>query len=155
MEVIIKSIIDLVQHNTSYCAFLIVFIATCIEIVPIKINPLSSLLHWAGDRINGNIKTQLGEISEQLNQVSDRVDKMEINDMRSTILDFANSCMNERKHTQEEFDHVIDLYQTYETIIKEKDLKNGKVDLAYNYIKELYTKSLQENSFLKWGDKNG
>lgn len=149
MEVIIKSIIDLVQHNTSYCAFLIVFIATCIEIVPIKINPLSALLHWVGDRINGNIKTQLGEISEQLNQVSDRVDKMEINDMRSTILDFANSCMNERKHTQEEFDHVIDLYQTYETIIKEKDLKNGKVDLAYNYIKELYTKSLQENSFLK------
>ena len=74
---------------------------------------------------------------------------IEINDMRSTILDFANSCMNERKHTQEEFNHILELYRQYEDVIKSNNMTNGQMDIAYEYIKNLYTKSLQENSFLK------
>ena len=142
MKEIIESIIILLKHNTGYCAFLLVLIGTCVEIVPIKINPISAILSWMGDKITGNIKSQLNDISH-------RVANIEINDMRSTILDFANSCMNERKHTQEEFNHILELYRQYEDVIKSNNMTNGQMDIAYEYIKNLYTKSLQENSFLK------
>lgn len=81
---------------------------------------------------------QLASISRQLEAVSDRIDKIELNDMRSTILDFANSCMNGCQHTREEFEHIIDLHSQYETIIIQKGLRNGRIDLAFRYISEEY-----------------
>lgn len=142
MEELLQSLVNLIQHNTGYCAFLIILFSTFVEIVPIKINPISSLLTWMGDKINGNLK-------HQLNDISNRVANIEINDMRSTILDFANSCMNQRKHTQEEFNHILDLYKQYEDMIEANHLTNGQMDIAYEYIKDLYARSLKENSFLK------
>lgn len=129
---------------TAFLAFLGIFI----EISPIKINPLSTLIQWIGNAFNKDTRKQLASISLKLEEVSERIDKIELNDMRSAILDFSNSCMNERRHTKEEFEHVIDLHSQYEEIISEKGLKNGRVDLAFRYISELYTKCLNENSFL-------
>lgn len=156
MEAIIKTLFELIKHNTGYCTLIVVIVSACIEVTPIKISPITWFVKWVGDRLNGDIKNQLTEVSfkleqvsNQLNEVSDRVDKTEINDMRSTILDFANSCMNERRHTQEEFVHMIDLYSQYEEKIEEKHMTNGQMDLAYDYIKKLYAKCLEENSFLK------
>lgn len=127
---------------------LVAFIGIFVEISPLKINPLSAMIQWFGNALNKDTRKQLASISLKLEQVSERIDKIELNDMRSSILDFSNSCMNERRHTKEEFEHVIDLHTQYEEIISEKGLKNGRVDLAFRYISELYTKCLNENSFL-------
>ncbi len=127
---------------------LVAFIGIFVEISPLKINPLSAVIQWFGNALNKDTRKQLASISLKLEQVSERIDKIELNDMRSSILDFSNSCMNERRHTKEEFEHVIDLHTQYEEIISEKGLKNGRVDLAFRYISELYTKCLNENSFL-------
>ncbi|MBO5524227.1 MAG: hypothetical protein J5986_11235 [Roseburia sp.] len=127
---------------------LVAFIGIFVEISPLKINPLSAVIQWFGNTLNKDTRKQLASISLKLEEVSERIDKIELNDMRSAILDFSNSCMNERRHTKEEFEHVIDLHTQYEEIISEKGLKNGRVDLAFRYISELYTKCLNENSFL-------
>lgn len=127
---------------------LVAFIGIFVEISPLKINPLSAVIQWFGNALNKDTRKQLALISLKLEEVSERIDKIELNDMRSAILDFSNSCMNERRHTKEEFEHVIDLHTQYEEIISEKGLKNGRVDLAFRYISELYTKCLNENSFL-------
>lgn len=109
-----------------------------VEISPLKINPFSTLLKWLGTALNKNVYDQLTSISRQLAEVSERIDKIELNDMRSTILDFANSCMNGQQHTREEFEHIIDLHSQYETIIIQKGLRNGRIDLAFRYISEEY-----------------
>lgn len=127
---------------------LITFVGIFIEISPIKINPLSALIQWFGNAFQKDTRKQLASISIKLEDVSERIDKIELNDMRSAILDFSNSCMNERRHTKEEFEHIIDLHSQYEEIISKRGLKNGRVDLAFRYISELYTKCLNENSFL-------
>jgi len=127
---------------------LVAFLGIFVEISPLKINPLSAVIQWVGNALNKDTRKQLAAISLKLEEVSERIDKIELNDMRSAILDFSNSCMNERRHTKEEFEHVIDLHTQYEEIISEKGLKNGRVDLAFRYISELYTKCLNENSFL-------
>lgn len=134
--------------NSTTVIVVIVALGAFVEIVPIKLNPLSSIIKWVGDCLNSETKKQLSSISEKLEDLSCRIDKIEINDMRSTILDFANSCMNERKHTKEEFEHVIDLKNNYDEIIETKGLKNGRVDLAFKFISDLYIKCLNENTFL-------
>lgn len=134
--------------NSTTVIVVIVALGAFVEIVPIKLNPLSSIIKWVGGCLNSETKKQLSSISEKLEDLSCRIDKIEINDMRSTILDFANSCMNERKHTKEEFEHVIDLKNNYDEIIETKGLKNGRVDLAFKFISDLYIKCLNENTFL-------
>lgn len=136
------------NQEFSIIAGMIAFVGIFIEVSPIKLNPIRSLFRWAGDSLNKNTREQLTSISAKLEEVSDRIDIIEINDMRSTILDFANSCMNERRHTKEEFEHMIDLHSQYEETIAKKEMRNGCVDLAFQYISNLYTRCLSENSFL-------
>lgn len=143
-----ESILEIIKNNQGFIVTLVTVSSIFIEISPIKINPISALFKWIGDALNKDTREQLSSISTKLESVSDRIDKIEINDMRSTILDFANSCMNERKHTKEEFEHIIDLHTQYEDTISKKNMKNGRVELAFKYISDLYTSCLNENSFL-------
>lgn len=143
-----EQLLKLVTENAGGVAIVIVFFSIFVEITPIKINPLSFIIKWIGDCFNRDTRDKLSSISLQLDDLSNRIDKIEINDMRSSILNFANSCMNERKHTKEEFEHAIDLYTSYEKIIEDRGIKNGRIDLAYQYISDLYTTCLKENSFL-------
>lgn len=143
-----EDLLKLLNCNSGVILILVTILGIFVEISPIEINPISFIIKWIGDIFNKNTREQLAAISAKLEDVSDRIDKIEINDMRSTILDFANSCMNERKHTKEEFEHVIDLHTQYEETIIQKGMKNGRVDLAFRYISDLYTKCLNENSFL-------
>lgn len=85
---------------------LVAFIGIFVEISPLKINPLSAVIQWFGNALNKDTRKQLASISLKLEQVSERIDKIELNDMRSAILDFSNSCMNERRHTKEEIDKI-------------------------------------------------
>jgi len=144
----VESILEIIKNNQGFIVTLVTVSSIFIEISPIKINPISALFKWIGDALNKDTREQLSSISTKLESVSDRIDKIEINDMRSTILDFANSCMNERKHTKEEFEHIIDLHTQYEDTISKKNMKNGRVELAFKYISDLYTSCLNENSFL-------
>ena len=134
--------------NSTTLLSIVVIISIFIEITPIKVNPLSALFKWIGTVTNKDINEKLNGMSNKLDDVSKRIDIIEINDMRSTILDFANSCMNQRKHTKEEFEHVIDLHTQYEEKISEKGIKNGRMELAFKYISDLYVKCLNEDSFL-------
>lgn len=144
------NLLEIVKQYDSTTIFIIVaLVGVFIEITPIKLSPFSSLIKWIGNKLNGDANVKLEMISSQLEIVSGRIDKIEINDMRSQILDFANSCMNERRHTKEEFEHIIDLHTQYEDIISKKGMTNGRVDLAFRYISDLYTRCLNENSFLE------
>lgn len=142
-----EQLLNLLQNDTSIVVTFVIIISIFIEITPIKVNPMSFIIKWIGDCFNRDTRDKLSSISLQLDDVSNRIDKIEINDMRSTILNFQNSCTI-RKHTREEFEHIIDLHSQYEQIIKEKGIENGRVDLAFDYISKLYEKSLEQNSFL-------
>lgn len=143
-----EKFLEIIKDNQGTIISILTLSSIFVEISPIKINPLSALVKWIGDALSKDTREQLSSISDKLGDVSDRIDKIEINDMRSTILDFANSCMNERKHTKEEFEHIIDLHTQYEDTISKRNMKNGRVDLAFRYISDLYTSCLNENSFL-------
>lgn len=68
--------------------------------------------------------------------------------IRYEILDFANSCRNGRRHTRDEFQHIIDLNDKYEKLLKETNDANGVFSEEYRYILEVYHRCLAENDFL-------
>lgn len=113
-----------------------------IDMTPgIKIEPVRWLLGWVGKQINK-------EMQQSLNALAKDFEAHKVDSWRTEILDFANSCMNRRKHTKEEFDHVISIHDAYEKYVAENNIENGQVKLAYEYISALYKRCCEKNSFL-------
>lgn len=140
----VNILLDNVDNLISIIAMLGVFF----EITPIKINPISSLLRYIGAKLNEDVIAEVASMKEEIKKIDDKVDQNEIDRIRWEILDFANTCRNHRKHTREEFLHIIDLNQKYHKIIDEKNIKNGQIDIEYAFIEKLYNRCLEENSFL-------
>ena len=113
-----------------------------IDLTPgVKIYPVRWLLKKIGETMNHDIK-------EQLNQIEKDFQDHKVESQRYEILDFANSCMNNKKHTKEEFDHIISVHDSYEKYLEQKSLKNGQVKVAYEYIEKIYVRCIEKNSFL-------
>lgn len=112
-----------------------------VDLTPgIKLQPVRWLLKWLGNLINADIRKQLGELQKE-------VTEFKIDSWRTEILDFSDSCMNHRRHTKEQFDHVIEIMDRYDRYITENSLKNGQVDVAHEYIMEIYKQCIRENDF--------
>lgn len=124
-----------------YSGGALAILLTLIQITPIKINPWSAIARAIGRAING-------DVLESIQAAERRIDENEIDRLRWEILDFANSCRNERKHTQEEFEHILDMHEKYEKILMRQHRENGKVTRAYEYIKDIYDKRNENNDFL-------
>lgn len=112
-----------------------------IQIVPIKINPWSALFKWIGKLITGNACEKIDDLIKQ-------VDENEKDRIRWEILDFANSCRNNHKHTRDEFQHIVTLHDKYKKLLEKTHDTNGVFDLEYEYIQDLYAERLQKNDFL-------
>ena len=132
-----------------------VVLSIFVEITPIKINPVSTLLKFIGSNINADLKAEISAVKaevtttkEGLEKLDNKVDNNEIDRIRHKILDFSNTCRNNRKHTREEFLHIIALNEKYHKILDERGETNGQIDIEYDYIESIYRKCLENNSFL-------
>ena len=132
-----------------------VVLSIFVEITPIKINPVSTLLKFIGSNINADLKAEISAVKteiettkESVQKIDNKVDNNEIDRIRWEILDFANTCRNKRKHTREEFLHIIALNEKYHKILDERGETNGQIDIEYDYIESIYRKCLENNSFL-------
>ena len=116
-------------------------IGIVIDLTPgLKFQPVRWLLSRLGNLINADIKKQLDGLQKDFTE-------FKVDAWRTEILDFSDSCMNGQRHTKEQFDHVIEILDKYETYITENKLKNGQVDVAHEYIKEIYKQCIRENDF--------
>ena len=115
--------------------------AGLVEVTPIKINPLSWLLKWIGSKVNG-------EMLKRIDKLEANVDTNEMDRIRWEVLDFANSCRNGRRHTQDEFEHIITLVKKYEGLLEKCGRENGVFEMEYKYIVKLYDQCQQENDFI-------
>lgn len=141
----------------------------------IKWNPWTSLFKWIGSRFNKQIDNKLEEVRGEIKALDKKVGDLQtevgkvqgdltdhikeseiksLQDTRRDILDFANACMNGRKHTMEQFDFVIKQCDEYEVYIRKTETKNGVIETAIKEIRRLYEKCRHENSFLKEGEES-
>ena len=136
--VTLPKIINWASHNIWV---FIIGALSLIEITPIKINPWNAIFRWIGDRLLGDTKKTVENLSKELkDNEKDRI--------RWEILDFANSCRNGRKHTKDEYVHILELDKKYRKLLVETKDENGVFDLEIKYIKKLYEERLDKNDFL-------
>lgn len=120
---------------------IIVILSLFIEITPIKWNPLSSAFKWLGRKLTARIEDDLSAIHKE-------IEENEKDRIRWEILDFANSCRNGRKHTKDEYQHIMTLNDKYTKLLAKTHDKNGVFEAEYEYIKKLYAERQMKNDFL-------
>ena len=137
-----------------------------IQITPIKLNPWTKLFKWIGKLItedsDKNIKQLILKTAElestiasvqndfkiETTAIRRGIDENEKDRIRWEVLDFANSCRNGRRHTKDEFQHIIALNDKYKTLLEKTNDKNGVFEVEYQYILNLYNRQLKEDDFL-------
>lgn len=137
------------KDEISIGVLIVIVLMSVIQVSKININPWDWLLGIIGKKLNASIDKKVTEIEAKLDAhiKADEAEKLETK--RRDILEFANACMNGRRHTQEQFKFVIKKCDEYESYIEHNDVKNGEISSAIEEIRRLYTKCIQNNSFLK------
>ena len=68
----------------------------------------------------------------------------QIDDMRYEILNFASALTSGRDYNKEQFDHVLQIHEKYEQILKDNDMSNGQVLMSMEVINEIYKEKLKK-----------
>lgn len=148
------------KDDISLVLLIFTVLASLIQITPIKVNPWDKIFGWIGKKMNKDVSDQVKEIRSEVKQVREDLDthiqddkREKLEAQRRDILDFANACMNGRKHTQEQFTFVMKKCDEYEKYIEDNNLKNGEISSAIEEIRRINTKCRQNNTFLKPGEE--
>lgn len=132
---------------------ILIVLMSIVQVSKININPWDWFFGVIGKKLNKSISDKVDEIEKKLDKHIEEDAKEKLENQRRDILEFANACMNGRRHTQEQFKFIIKKCDEYENYIEENHIKNGEITLAIEEIRRLYTKCRQKNSFLKPGEE--
>lgn len=116
-----------------------------VEITPVKINPISSILRWIGKQTNKEVMEKMDTFEKKISAL----EKSDAIDCRVRILTFADEIRRGVRHSKETFDQVlsdIDAYERYCT--EHPDFKNNKTVAARAKILEVFSECIDKNDFL-------
>ncbi len=123
------------QITAGQWAFVLVVLATVVELVPIKINPWRWLLGVIGKALTKGI--------------SDKLEQKDAEDARNHILRFGDEIKNKVRHSEEYFNQILDDITKYERYCNEhRDFQNARTVETTEIIKRVYKKCYEENDFL-------
>lgn len=141
----LKTIVDWIGNHLWA---IIISVSIFIQITPIKINPWSALFKWIGKTITNDACGKIDGLISKIDKIENDVKTNEKDRIRWEILDFANSCRNNRRHTRDEFQHIVALNDKYKRLLRETNDTNGVFEVEYNYIQDVYAEKLEKNDFL-------
>ena len=119
-----QTVLDWILAHWGFCTFVLGIV---VQITPaIKWNPLT----WVGNLFLGTLRKELADVHKE-------IDENEKDRIRWEVLDFANSCRNNIRHTKDEFQHIITLNTKYKKLLEKSDDQNGVFDAEYDYVLEL------------------
>lgn len=130
----LDELLDWIKNNLG---IILIGSVTLIQIAPIKIDPWTTIGNW----LNGDIKKELSELKRDFEETKAQ-------DKRWHILSFANSCRNGKRHSKDEWDHLITELKEYEQYTEKKDIPNGVFEEDAKFLRHLYHEISLENDFL-------
>ena len=96
--------------------------------------------HGQSIEIRNNLQENQENLSKQMTELKQLFINKEIDDMRWEMLDFASAIMNHRRCSKEQYDHVIDIYEKYEEILRQNKIENGRVTSSMEFVNDKYKK---------------
>lgn len=147
-EIIIKNL----QLNKEFIGAITVIVLFFMEFnKKIKFNPISAGLNWIlKDAVKQNeiLLSKIEELETKLdNHIQDSIEK-DMRDRRLAILDYANSVLNGRNHTKEQYIYMMKVCDKYEMDCSSRNIINSVADESIKVIRESYSDKLQNNDFL-------
>lgn len=127
---------------------IIVGLSVFVEVVPIKVNPISAIFSWIGGKINKELIKKVDALETKVNRIEASADERNAIDCRVRILHFGDELLHEIRHSKEHFDQIlsdIDEYEKY--CFEHPEFKNNKTVIAKKRIIDVYTKHMELNDF--------
>ena len=118
-----------------------------------------SWMKWVDDRAVvydksigeiGKISENLVEVTKALKHCTKMTEEMFVQSSRDRIIDFAAKAGNKDSMvSKEEFYRIFKIYKKYEDFLKEHEMTNGEVDIAYRIIQESYEQHIKNHTFIE------
>ena len=115
-----------------------------------KIDELMKKMGEVENTLSQKVDDVKTELTQKIQDVSNRNDEDERDRIRWEVLDFARSCRNGKKHSQDEYRHIIELNTKYHKLLARNNAENGVFDVEYEFIKNHYAECLEKNDFLNF-----
>lgn len=96
------------------------------------------------EEFNTRLMSLQDEITNSLHKLSKSIAKKDIDDMRWSILDFANGIRMGITYDMESYAHILDIYDEYENLLSENGMENGRVTMAMKLINEKYEVGMRD-----------
>lgn len=113
-------------------------------------------IKWVNDRAAvydysiEHIGEKLESVAQALKDNTKMTEEMFVQSSRDRIIDFATKVINDDiMVSREEFNRIFKVYDKYEKFLKERELTNGEVDIAYQIINESYKKHMKNHTFIE------
>ena len=98
----------------------------------------------------GKISENLVEVTNALKNCTNMTEEMFVQSSRDRIIDFAAKAGNKDSMvSKEEFYRIFKIYKKYEDFLKEHEMTNGEVDIAYRIIQESYEQHIKNHTFIE------
>lgn len=130
-------------------------VSTFVEVSKIKINPWSSLFKWIGSKMMEDVKAEIKEIKDEQKELAKKQEELKrqrgidaADAIKAEIFKFYNECQKGQRHSEAEFNHIIQQNKKYEDLIEETGEENGVYTAEYKYILAIYEKCQIEKDFL-------
>ena len=130
-------------------------LSTFVEVSKIKINPWSSLFKWIGSKMMEDVRTEIKAVEKKQEEMAKKQDELSkqravdaMDAVKAEIFRFYNECQKGQRHSEGEFNHIIQQNEKYEKLVEETGEPNGVYEMEYEYIMEIYRKCQQEKDFL-------
>ena len=126
-----------------------------VEFSKIKVNPLSAALKWIGNRIMADVNADLKDVKKEQERILKEQETLArqraidaADAIKAEIFRFYNECQKRERHSEGEFNHIIQQNKKYEKLMEELKEPNGVYEMEYKYIMGIYEKCQEENDFL-------
>lgn len=136
------------EHIAGSLGLIIIILLSFVEVSKIHLNPWSALFNWLGKKLNADLTKKVDEMETELTSLKEDCEVKNAHDKRWAILDFANSCRNNRKHSKEEWEHVLEQIDFYESYVEVHKIKNAVIVENTKYLRGLYSELLKTNNFM-------
>lgn len=143
------SIQAIIDNYLSGGILAVILCGAVVQIAPVKIYPVSWLFKVIGRLINAELTAKVDAIEKKFDAHIKADEVSKVGDIRQKILDFdAESCRG-LKHTEEQYNQIIEHVDFYESYCEShKEYKNNKAITAISNIKDRYKNDKLNNDFL-------
>lgn len=124
-------------------------VMTCVEVLPVQLNPWEWVFRQLGQAINGDICDELAGLRRQVESLGAELRRQQAESCQARIIRFGDELLHDALHSKEHFDQILLDISVYEQYCDANpQMANGVAALTIARIKQVYGDCLRERNFL-------